>query len=74
MNKTTTTLNIPAPARAESPRLAQWKEAREVFPIYVALAKQSEIDIPFPQSKRNLPEKPDIELFDQVHEWLDAMD
>jgi len=74
VNKTTTTLNIPAPARAESPRLAQWKEAREVFPIYVALAKQSEIDIPFPQSKRNLPEKPDIELFDQVHEWLDAMD
>ena len=74
MNKTTTTLNIPAPARAESPRLAQWKEAREVFPIYVALAKQSEIDIPFSQSKRNLPEKPDIELFDQVHEWLDAMD
>ena len=74
MNKTTTTLNIPAPARAESPRLAQWKEAREVFPIYVALAKQSEIDIPFPQSKRNLPEKPDIELFDEVHEWLDAMD
>lgn len=73
MNKTTT-LNIPAPARPENPRLAQWKEAREVFPIYVALAKQSEIDIPFPQSKRNLPEKPDIELFDQVHEWLDAMD
>ena len=74
MNKTTTTLNIPAPARPENPRLAQWKEAREVFPIYVALAKQSEIDIPFPQGKRNLPEKPDIELFDQVHEWLDAMD
>jgi hypothetical protein len=74
VNKTTTTLNIPAPTRQENPRLAQWKEAREVFPIYVALAKQSEIDIPFPQSKRNLPEKPDIELFDQVHEWLDAMD
>jgi len=74
VNKTTTTLNIPAPSRAENPRLAQWKEAREVFPIYVALAKQSEIDIPFPQGKRNLPEKPDIELFDQVHEWLEAMD
>jgi hypothetical protein len=74
VNKTTTTLNVPAPARAETPRLAQWKEAREVFPIYIALAKQSEIDIPLPQNKRNLPEKPDIELFDQVHEWLDAMD
>jgi hypothetical protein len=73
VNKTTT-LNIPAPARPENPRLAQWKEAREVFPIYLALAKQQEIDIPFPQAKRNLPEKPDTELFTQVHEWLDAMD
>ncbi len=74
MNKTTTTLNIPAPTRPENPRLAQWKEAREVFPIYLALAKQQEIDIPFPQAKRNLPEKPDVDLFTQVHEWLDAMD
>jgi hypothetical protein len=73
VNKTTT-LNIPAPARPENPRLAQWKEAREVFPIYLALAKQQEIDIPFPQAKRNLPEKPDTDLFTQVHEWLDAMD
>ena len=73
MNKTTT-LNIPAPARPENPRLAQWKEAREVFPIYLALAKQQEIDIPFPQAKRNLPEKPDTDLFTQVHEWLDTMD
>ena len=74
MNKTTTTLNPPAPARPENPRLAQWKEAREVFPIYLALAKQQEIEIPFPQAKRNLPEKPDTDLFTQVHEWLDAMD
>ncbi len=54
--------------------MVQWKEAREVFPIYLALAKQLEIDIPFPQAKRNLPEKPDIELFSDVHEWLDSMD
>ncbi len=74
MNKTTTTLNLPAPTRPENPRLAQWKEAREVFPIYLALAKQLEIDIPFPQAKRNLPEKPDVDLFSQVQEWLDAMD
>ncbi|HEY6944511.1 MAG TPA: hypothetical protein VI431_05170 [Candidatus Acidoferrum sp.] len=74
MNKTTTTLNIPAPTRPENPRLAQWKEAREVFPIYLALAKQLEIEIPFPQAKRNLPEKPDTDLFSQVHEWLDSMD
>ncbi|HEX8835897.1 MAG TPA: hypothetical protein VF748_03095 [Candidatus Acidoferrum sp.] len=74
VNKSTTTLNVPAPTRSENPRLAQWKEAREVFPIYLALAKQQEIDIPFPQAKRNLPERPDADLFTQVHEWLDAMD
>jgi len=45
-----------------------------VFPIYLALAKQLEIEIPFPQAKRNLPEKPDLETFSQVHEWLDSMD
>jgi hypothetical protein len=74
VSKTITTLNIPNPARSESPRQAQWKEARSVFPIYLALAKQLEIEIPFPQAKRNLPEKPDLELYSQVHEWLDVMD
>lgn len=74
MNKTTTTLNIPSPVRSENPRLAQWKEARAVFPIYLALAKQLQIEIPFSQAKRNLPEKPESELFTQVHEWLDSMD
>jgi len=74
VNKTTTTLNIPAPKRPENPRMVQWKEAREVFPIYMALARQLEIEAPFPQAKRNLPEKPDIELFSDVHEWLDSMD
>ena len=74
MNKTTTTLNIPAPARPENPRLAQWKEARAVFPIYLALAKQLQIEIPFSQAKRNLPEKPELELFTQALEWLDSMD
>lgn len=74
MSKTTTTLNIPAPARSESPRQAQWKEARSVFPIYLALAKQLKFEIPFTQAKRNLPEKPDLETFSLVHEWLDSMD
>jgi hypothetical protein len=74
VSKTMTTLNIPAPARSESPRQAQWKEARSVFPIYLALAKQLEFEIPFTQAKRNLPEKPDLETFSQVHEWLDSMD
>jgi hypothetical protein len=74
VSKTTTTLNIPAPARSESPRQAQWKEARSVFPIYLALAKQLEFEIPFTQAKRNLPEKPDMETFSQVHDWLESMD
>jgi hypothetical protein len=74
VSKTITTLNIPAPARSESPRQAQWKEARSIFPIYLALAKQLEFEIPFTPAKRNLPEKPDLETFSQVHEWLDSMD
>jgi hypothetical protein len=74
VNKTTTILNIPAPDQTESSRQLHWKEAREVFPIYLALAKQLEVATPFPQAKRNLPEKPELELFTQVHEWLDSMD
>jgi len=74
VNKTLTTLNIPAPTKADNPRQAQWKESREVFPIYLALAKQLQMEIPVPQAKRNLPEKPDLELFSKVQEWLDSMD
>jgi hypothetical protein len=50
----------------------QWTEARSVFPIYLALAKQLGIPIPFTQ--RNLPENPEPELFSEVQTWLDAMD
>jgi hypothetical protein len=77
VTKTLTTLNPPAPSQAKSaaPRQqSQWTEARSVFPIYLALAKQLEIEIPFPQAKRNLSEKPDIELFSEVQTWLDTMD
>ena len=74
MNKTTTTLSNPGLARSESSRQLQWNEAREVFPIYLALGKQLKIEIPFPQAKRNLPEKPEMELFSQIHDWLDSMD
>ncbi|HEY2547242.1 MAG TPA: hypothetical protein VGI46_14335 [Candidatus Acidoferrum sp.] len=74
VNKTTSTLNIPAPAKPANPRQAKWAEDRSVFPIYLALARQLELEIPFPQDKRNLPEKPDIELFDEVEAWLDEMD
>ncbi len=73
VNKTTTTLN-PAPARPDASRQEQWEEIRSVFPIYLALAKQLEIAIPFPADKRNLPEKPPLELFKQVQNWLDGLD
>lgn len=77
VTKTLTTLNPPAPAKPKSAApgpQTQWTEARSVFPIYLALAKQLEIEIPFPQAKRNLPDKPDIDLFSEVQTWLDSMD
>jgi hypothetical protein len=73
VNKTSTTLN-PPPARPEVSRQEQWAELRSVFPIYLALAKQLEIAIPFPQESRSLPEKPTLELFKQVQSWLDSLD
>ncbi len=74
MNKTITTLNLPAPPRNDNSRNVQWEENRSVFPIYIALAKHLQIEIPFAQNKRVLPEKADLELFTQVHTWLNAMD
>ncbi len=73
VNKPTSTLNIAA-SKATNSRQAKWVEDRSVFPIYLALGKQLEIDIPFPQEKRNLPEKADFEIFDEVEAWLDEMD
>jgi hypothetical protein len=74
VNKTTTTVKNPSLEQPESARQAQWDETRSVFPIYLALAKQIEAEIPFPQDKRVLPEKPSLDLFSQVRTWLDAMD
>jgi hypothetical protein len=74
VNKPTSTLNTPAPPKPANSRQAKWAEDRSVFPIYLALAKQLEIEIPLPQENRNLPQKPDLELFDQVEIWLDEMD
>jgi hypothetical protein len=73
VNKTSTTLS-PAPARPEASRQEQWAEIRSVFPIYLALAKLLEVAIPFSQESRNLPEKPTLELFKQVQNWLDSLD
>jgi len=74
VNKTTSTLHIPAPARPATSRQAKWAEDRSVFPIYLGLAKQLEIEIPIAKEQWNLPEKPDLELFDEVESWLDEMD
>jgi hypothetical protein len=74
VNKTMTTLNLPAPPKPDGARQAQWEELRSVFPIYVALAKQLQMEIPIPQNKRILPEKADAALFTQIQTWLDTMD
>ena len=74
VNKMITTLNLPAPPKDDNSRKAQWEENRSVFPIYIALAKHLQIEIPFAQNKRVLPEKADLELFTQVHTWLNSMD
>jgi hypothetical protein len=74
VNKTTSTLNTPAPPKPATSRQAKWTEDRSVFPIYLALAKQLELEIPIAKDKWHLPEKPDLELFDEVEAWLDEMD
>jgi hypothetical protein len=74
VNKTSTTLNLPAPSKADGAKQGQWEELRSVFPIYVALAKQLQLEIPIPQNKRILPEKVDPELFTQIQKWLEVMD
>jgi hypothetical protein len=73
VNKITTTLKS-TPARPEPARHEEWAELRSVFPIYLALAKQLEIAIPFAADARNLPEKPTLDLFKQVQNWLDSLD
>ena len=74
MNKTITTLNLPAPSKADGAKQSQWEELRSVFPIYVALAKQLQLEIPIPQNKRILPDKVDPNLFSQIQKWLEVMD
>ena len=69
-----TTLNLQPPPKPDNSRTGQWEENRSVFPIYIALAKHLQIEIPFAQNKRVLPEKADLELFTQVDTWLNAMD
>ena len=69
---------VPADAkktsRPELTKQSTWEEARSAFPIYLALAKQLRVQIPFGQDKRALPERPTNELYEQVHTWLEQMD
>jgi len=74
VNKMITILNLSAPPKADGARLPQWEEVRSVFPIYLALAKHLQLEIPFPQNKRVLQEKPEEQFSKQVQVWLDSMD
>jgi hypothetical protein len=71
---TTLNLSAPAPTRPAGPRQDQWDETRSVFPIYIALAKQLTLEIPFASDKRILPEKGDADLYTKIQTWLDSMD
>lgn len=79
VTKSLTMLNLSASSKPASPALSaprqeEWDETRSLFPIYLALAKQLSLEIPVPQDKRNLTEKPDSALFSQIDSWLDKMD
>src|ERR1700676_2953531 len=67
-----TNLTSPSPPGTAQTTQSQWAETVSVFPIYLALAKQLGIAIPFLQ--RKLPETPDPELSSQVLNWLDSRD
>ncbi|MBS1867041.1 MAG: hypothetical protein JSS69_14090 [Acidobacteria bacterium] len=69
-----TTLKIPASPKTETGKPSHWDELRAVFPIYLAIAKQLEIEIPFGQDKRSLPEKAEPALANKVIAWLDSLD
>ncbi len=74
MTNSTTTLKIPGAAAGGAARQEQWDELRSLFPIYVALAKHIETEIPFGPERRNLPPKASPELFQQVQTWVNSMD
>jgi hypothetical protein len=79
VTKSLTMLNLSAPSKPavsalSAPRQEEWDETRSLFPIYLALAKQLSLEIPVPQDKRSLTEKPDAALCSQIESWLDKMD
>ena len=74
VNKTITTLNLPAPPKPDNARQAQWEEIRSVFPIYLGARQTSANRDSLSPNKRVLPEKADLDLFSRSQAWLDAMD
>ena len=74
MNNTLTTLKLPGAVKGEIARQEQWEELRSVFPIYLALARHLEFEIPFGPERRNLPAKVDAELCAEVQNWVNSMD
>lgn len=74
MNNSSTTLKLPGAVKGEIARQEQWDELRSVFPIYLALAKQLEFEIPFGPERRNLPVRADADLFSSVQTWVNSMD
>jgi len=53
---------------------AAWAEARSVYPIYLTLAKQFDLGLPFANEKRTFPEQPEPEVSERVLRWLNEMD
>jgi hypothetical protein len=74
VNNSLTTLKIPGLAKGDAVRQEQWEELRAVFPIYVALAKHLEFEIPFAPDLRTLPDKADPDFVNSVLSWLNSMD
>ena len=74
MNNSSTTLNTPGGVKVEVARQDQWDELRSIFPIYLALARQLELEIPFGSDRRNLPAKPSPDLVAEVQSWVNTMD
>jgi hypothetical protein len=74
VNKSLTTLKIPGLAKGDAVRQEQWEELRAVFPIYVALAKHLEFEIPFGPDLRTLPDKADPDFVNRVLSWVNSMD
>ena len=74
MTNSLTTLKIPGLVKNDAARQEQWEELRSVFPIYLALAKHLELEIPFGPERRTLPDKAEPPLFDSVNNWVNSMD